>query len=561
MLADMAGLGTPNGRSRSYANEKLSQQPASAAAANGGHRPVPSANGLSRPREYLGHDRGEVTRLLIQTLSDLGFDTAAEIVSKASGYELENPTVSSFRAAILAGRWSEAEKLLDWMVSPVEASDNGDSGLVLADGADRNMMRFCIRQQKYLELLEQKDHTQALTVLRTELTPLHQNHSQVHFLSSLIMCQSREELRSKAEWDGADGQSRRMLLSELSKCISPSVMLPEHRLAILLHQVKESQIGSCIWHSNDVPLSLYSDHICRREDFPLETVIELDDHAGEVWQVVFSHDGTKLASCGSDKQVIIWEVPSFKILYSLGDHGGSGVGNISWSWDDSMLVTCCRDRYARLWDVKTGKCLQQLERFDEPVSSCAWAVDNCSFVTGTLDKHNSLTQWDLYGRKVHDWKCSHRVEELALSPDGRFLVAIDPEKHIYVYNFQTRDFEYKLDMKVRLTSLSIGRNSRHLLANQANGTAQLIDLVLRTPVQTYTGHKGGDYVIRSTLGGADESFAISGSEDGHVHIWHKATAHPVEKLLGHSPRCNSVSWCPTNPRLFASCGDDGKVKM
>lgn len=33
---------------------------------------------------------------------------------------------------------------------------------------------------------------------------------------SLIMCTSIEELRDQAEWDGADGQSRKLLLSELS---------------------------------------------------------------------------------------------------------------------------------------------------------------------------------------------------------------------------------------------------------------------------------------------------------------------------------------------------------
>jgi WD40 repeat protein len=130
-------------------------------------------------------------------------------------------------------------------------------------------------------------------------------------------------------------------------------MLPEHRLANLLHQVKEAQIGACLWHSNAVPPSLYSDHFCNRLDFPTETVIELDDHAGEVWQVVFSHDGTKLASCGGDKQVIIWDVPSFKIIHSLKDHE-LGVGNLAWSWDDSMLVTCCQDHHARLWDVAVG---------------------------------------------------------------------------------------------------------------------------------------------------------------------------------------------------------------
>lgn len=130
-------------------------------------------------------------------------------------------------------------------------------------------------------------------------------------------------------------------------------MLPEHRLAVLLHQVKENQIGSCMFHSSAVSPSLYSDHVCDRRQFPSETIIELDEHSGEVWQVVFSHDGTKLASSGGDKQVIIWDVPSFRILHTLKDHD-AGVGNVAWSWDDSMLVTCSQDKFARLWNAKVS---------------------------------------------------------------------------------------------------------------------------------------------------------------------------------------------------------------
>lgn len=37
--------------------------------------------------------------------------------------------------------------------------------------------------------------------------------------SSLIMCTSTEELKYQAEWDGAHGQSRRQLLSELSRMV------------------------------------------------------------------------------------------------------------------------------------------------------------------------------------------------------------------------------------------------------------------------------------------------------------------------------------------------------
>ncbi|ORY71181.1 WD40-repeat-containing domain protein [Pseudomassariella vexata] len=563
MLADSDGQAASNGTERAYANGKSHHRTVPAASANGTHKPVVSTNGSSKsrpPDTYLGHDREEVTRILIQALSDMGYHSAAQSVSRDSGYELESPTVAAFRNAVLEGAWDEAEELLFGAATPEDRSNQNGNGLVLAPGTDRNVMRFWIRQQKFLELLEQRETSRALTVLRTELTPLYQDTHKLHFLSSLLMCQSPDDLKSKSEWDGAYGQSRQILLSELSKCISASVMLPEHRLAVLLHQVKQSQIGMCMYHSSSDSPSLYADHNCDRRQFPSENIIELDDHTGEVWQVVFSHDGTKLASCGGDKQVIIWDVPSFKAVHYLKDHD-AGVGNVAWSWDDSMLVTCCQDRHARLWDPHTGNLIRKLERFAEPVSSCIWAADGHTFITGALDKTRSICQWNLNGDKVFDWANAHRVEDLAVSPDGHWLVAMDDRHHIHVYNFVTRELAYKMDLQVRLTSISISQDSRYLLVNHTNGVARLIDLVNREPVQTYSGHTGGDYLIRTAFGGANESFVISGSEDGLINIWHKASAVPIEKLNGHHPRCNAVTWSPTDPCLFASCGDDGKIKI
>ncbi|KAH9901933.1 WD40-repeat-containing domain protein [Xylariomycetidae sp. FL2044] len=565
MLADSDGQVAANGTSRSYASGKSSQKPPSATGTSNGtsHKASASRNGSAKqiPSEtYYGHDREEVTRILIQALSDMGYHSAAQSVSQDSGFELESPTVAAFRSAVLNGSWSEAEQILFEGYIADDQPGQDDNGLVLKDGVDRNIMRFWIRQQKFLELLEQRETGRALVVLRTELTTLYPDTNKLHFLSGLLMCETTDDLKAKADWDGAYGRSRQILLSQLSKCVSPSVMVPEHRLATLLDQVKESQISSCLWHSSSAPPSLYSDHMCERRHFPTENVLELDDHAGEVWQVAFSHDGTKLASCGSDKQVIIWEVPSFRILHCLKDHD-NGVGNVGWSWDDSMLVTCCQDRHARLWDVSTGTLLKKLERFKEPVSSCVWAVDNQSFITGSLDKTHSLMQWNLSGEKVYDWACPHRVEDLAISPDGHWMVAMDHENQVHVYDLVTRDWKYEMDLQARLTSVSISQNSQYLLVNHSNGFAQLIDLIHREPVQKYTGHSGGEYMIRNSFGGPSESFVVSGSEDGMIHIWHKAGAHLVEKLNGHTPRCNSISWSPSDPCLFASCGDDGKIKI
>ncbi len=166
---------------------------------------------------------------------------------------------------------------------------------------------------------------------------------------------------------------------------------------------------------------------------------------------------------------------------------------------------------------QTGALIKTLDRFDAPVSSCVWAADSKSFVTGSFDKEKPICTWSVDGERLATWTKKHRTEDLAVSPDRRWLVAMDDRKSLHVYNFATRELEYEWDMKVRLTSVCISRDSRFLLVNKVDGEAQLIDIATRDVVQKYQGHTGGDCTIRSAFGGANESFVISGSEGKANH--------------------------------------------
>lgn len=193
---------------------------------NGSSLPLTSATQAGKQpalsAEWLGHSREEVTRLLLQALTDLGHREAAAVLSRDSGYDLESETVASFRQTVLRGRWDKAEELLfDSIIEP--------DGRFLATGADPAAMRFWLREQKYLELLEANDNTSALMVLRTELTPLDYDTDRLHFLSTLLMSPSPQALRAKADWDGADGNSRRDLLSRLSSTFASSTLLAHSR--------------------------------------------------------------------------------------------------------------------------------------------------------------------------------------------------------------------------------------------------------------------------------------------------------------------------------------------
>jgi WD40 repeat protein len=187
---------------------------------------------------------------------------------------------------------------------------------------------------------------------------------------SLMMCQSAEDLRAQARWDGSRGESRIQLLSELSskferrwvhsicshapESISPSVMIPEHRLSVLLDEVKDSWISNCLYHNTASSPSLYLDHNCERDDFPTRPVLELKSHKDEVWYVQYSNDGTMLASASKDTTVRIYETRTYRVLSDLDGHTGSGVTHLAWSPDDTKIITCCSqpENSARIWDVK-----------------------------------------------------------------------------------------------------------------------------------------------------------------------------------------------------------------
>lgn len=473
---------------------------------------------------YRGHDREEVVRILIQGLLDMGYSDAANVLCGESGYELESPSVAAFRSAILEGIWPEAEAILlgsrrtDPGGGLLPDDDQYGDGLVLAEGADRGQMLFWIRQQKFLELLDRRDLGVALMVLRQELTPLGHDIHQLHALSTLLMCPP-EDLRNKAHWPGSVEESRKMLLQDLSHSIAPSVMIRDHRLAELFDQIKQNQINQCLYHNTAAPPSLYSDHLCDRDDFPSRTFLQLEDHTGEVWHVQFSHDGSKLATASQDRTVNIYETVTFKRLHTFSQHSGE-VTYVAWSPDDTKIISCSQDCKARVFDVESGREEMTLEHRTADqnygITAAAWAPDSMSFVTASHDRNSQLCHWSLRSAKqdqpVHVWPKGFRVQDVAITEDGHWLVALDPQNIIRVFDMHTYREEPPIKTSGKMTSICLSRDGNTVLVNLAVGEVHMIDLVTRDTVRKFRGQKQGEFVIRGCFGGAAENFVVSGSE-------------------------------------------------
>ncbi|RWS23915.1 WD repeat-containing protein 26-like protein, partial [Leptotrombidium deliense] len=430
-------------------------------------------------------------------------------------------------------------------------------------------MKFLLLEQKYLERLDDQNVYDALFTLRKELTPLNHKREKVHQLSRYIMCESPEELRKLANWEGKGLYSRQKLMEKLQAYLPPSVMLPPRRLQTLLCQAVDMQKDRCPYHNtvNDTGLdsvSLLVDHRCTKDDFPSETRQILTDHCDEVWFCRFSNDGTKLATGSKDSTVMIWEVDPITLelrhLYTFEGHS-YGVSFLAWSPDDNYLIACGPDDCSDLWvwNVQTGELRVKVSHSPEDsLTTCSWQKDGKKFVAGGT--RGQFYQCDLDGNVLDSWE-GVRVQCLCYRKDGKIVLAADTHHRIRGYNFEELADFNMIQEYHSIMSFTCDDSGKLALINVASQGVHLWDLDDRLLIRKFQGVTQGYYTIHSCFGGVNQVFVASGSEDNKVYVWHIKREEPIAVLKGHSRTVNCVSWNPKYPQMLASASDDTTVRI
>ena len=362
------------------------------------------------------------------------------------------------------------------------------------------------------------------------------------------MSPSPEQLRTEAAWDGSQGDSRSELLSEISKSISPSVMIPEHRLATLLTSVQQQQILNCQYHNTVATPSLYTDHECASEDFPLQTLTELRNQTDEVWYLDFSHDGTLLATAGRDGLVNVYDTKRWMIVHEFREHERSalesrGVVYVAFSPDDRYLISCSQNNEFVVMDVRDGHMVCKADHFDYPVSTAAWLPDSLSFVIGTQSSKKPLGLYTMRSSngsgpsstalilnyEIHSWReplnengsrengNGFRVSDVAVSQDGTRMAAATVDNRIMTYDLRTRNKVDEWPMEDKITSINYSADGTLLLVNMNDSEVHMgklwtLDSTTGEEVMRYEGAQQAEFIIRSCFGGAGENFVMSGSE-------------------------------------------------
>lgn len=512
------------------------------------------------PPKIMDKTNQDIVRLIGQHLKTVGLDRTADLLMQESGCRLDHPAAAKFRQHVMDGDWNKADHDLNELKS-------------FLNGASQSLveMKFLLLEQKYLEYLEEGLVLEALQVLRNELTPLGHNTVRVHQLSAFMMCSGRDELQTRAGWDGKGSASRAALMDRLQRYLPPSIMLPPRRLHSLLCQAVEMQNQRCTFHVTHMQTSLENvsllvDHSCSKEQFPCHTVQLLNDHCDEVWYCKFSPDGLKLATGSKDMTVIIWDVDpeTLRVTHRKTLEGHTyGVALIAWSPDSSHLIACgpedCPELW--LWCVDTPDCelrVKLTQSTDDSLTACAWHRDSNKFVAGGL--RGQFYQCDMDGNVTDSWE-GVRVKCLWCRGDGKTVLAADSHHRIRGYNFdELCDFAI-LQEDHPVMSFSVNKTDRLALLNVANQGVHLWDLQDRCLVRRFQGVTQGHFTIHSCFGGINQDFIASGSEDNKVYVWHIKRELPIAALIGHSRTVNCVSWNPVYHQMMASVSDDCTVRI
>jgi len=507
----------------------------------------------------------DLLRLIIQSLHSLDQVSIAKALQEASGVQLYSSHVAQFRTHILNGEYDVVLQREEYFLRQT---------LRIHNEQHISAVKLLILTQQYLELLETNSISEALAVLRKNLTPILQESQpeELHHLASLLLCQNTEELYERANWEGTNVKSRHTLINSIQKYVDPQILIPENRLEQLLLQAVEYQKEHlCVLqnpqnHDPSQGVSLLQREIAPEDAIPDTTLAVLTDHEDEVWNVQFSHNGQYLATVGTDKMCFVYNVHSLGAPFrSLKGHG-EAVSVVAWSPNDKYLLTISQDRKAKVWDVAKGECIAT---FEKCTTACAWLPNSQEILVGGGNGDRHIYRYNIHSKEtIHQHLLSHPIQDMDLSADGTRLVVVNRTKSFHVYYPNDMSQHFELSETDFITSVKLSPCGRYALLNISLESSSsrvsrldMWDLEKRKKVREYEGHVQSRFVIRSCWGGNNGCFVVSGSEKNEVLVWLAADATLLAKLGGHTSVVSGVSCNARYTTMFASASDDHTVRV
>ena len=242
--------------------------------------------------------------------------------------------------------------------------------------------------------------------------------------------------------------------------------------------------------------------------------------------ITFSPNGRILASTGSSassggKYIHLWDVQTGQPLQTLQGHTDH-VLSVVFSPDGSTLASGSWDDTVRVWDAATGDTLNTLTGHTDRVTSVVFSPDGTILASGSWD--DTVRVWDAATGDTLNTLTGHtdRVTSVVFSPDGTILASGSWDDTVRVWDAATGDTLNTLTGHTRgVESIAFSPDGTILASGSWDRTVRLWDVATGEMLNTLTGHTAARVYssVESIAFSPDGSTLASGSEDGTVLLW------------------------------------------
>jgi len=309
---------------------------------------------------------------------------------------------------------------------------------------------------------------------------------------------------------------------------------------------------------------------------PGTTLYTYTRHTGTVYTAVWSHDGYRIASAGTDKTVQVWDAATGGNVLPYQGHKDWVVG-IAWSPDKKYIasgggyISSGSDTSVQVWDAATGTLSYTFLDHTEIVSSLAWSPDGSRIASGSHDR--SVRIWDAFAGSNSVILSGHSdwVMSVAWSPDGKRIASASHDKTVRVWDAVTGQAVMPpLEHSNWVQSVTWSPDSKHIASaigkteSVGNGEhlVHIWDATTGHRRYTYQGHKDEVAAVswspdgkRIASAGGNATYPTSNDGDTDVHVWDAFTGNNVLRYPGHSKIVWSVAWSPEGSRIASASRD------
>ncbi len=236
--------------------------------------------------------------------------------------------------------------------------------------------------------------------------------------------------------------------------------------------------------------------------------------------------GNHLATVGSDKKVIVWDIQTEKELFSCIGHTDN-VTSVDYSFDNLKIVTSSWDKTIKIWDAQNGQLLQTLIGHREHPNKVLFFKGNKNRIISVCNSRgvNEVFVWDLLtGKKIFEFEGG--IALLNKREDILFVADIS-ENYVCSYSLltgmklkeyhglSTTDAQY--GGRSVIYSIAIDNSERNLIAASGDGTPIVWDIKSGQQKYKLEGHKG--WVVLTGFSSNGKYIFTIGDNDGTVKIW------------------------------------------